>query len=137
MFSAFWNICQLTTPETTIRGVYLVINDSPRYTDRMARPKEFERRIQVRFPAETVSAMQKVVHDKEDRSDFIRAAVETEVAIRRMTGYEDLRGHLTANETIPDFCARAVKRAILQRKAALAEPEAGEPRPGEPDTAAE
>ncbi len=119
-----------------------MINGSPRYTGLMARPKEFERRIQVRFPAETVSAMQKVVHDKEDRSDFIRAAVETEVAIRRTAGYEDLCNHLTANETIPEFCARAVRRALLQRKAALAEPKAGEPipaepRPAEPDPAAE
>ena len=107
-----------------------MINDNPRYAGRMARPKEFERRIQVRFPAETVSAMQKVARDKEDRSDFVRAAVDTEIAIRQLDIYEDLRGHLMANETIHEFCAKAIKRAVLQRKAALAEPGPGEPAPG-------
>ncbi len=133
MLRVFLTTCQLPTPETHITGICLVINDTRRYTDLMARPKEFERRIQVRFPAKTISAMQTVVHDKEDRSDFIRAAVELEVAIRNLDVYEDLLGHLVANETIHEFCARAVKRAVLQRKAALAEPGIDTPTPGGAD----
>ncbi len=112
-------------------------NDT-RITDRrMARPKQFSDRTTLAFPPGTFAAVAKLIVPGEDKSDFIRAAVELEVAIRKLGIYEELRDHLTANETIPDFCARAVKRAVLQRKAALAETEAGEPRQAEPGPAAE
>jgi hypothetical protein len=112
-------------------------NDT-RITNRvMARPKQFSDRTTLAFPPGTFAAVANLTLPGEDKSDFIRAAVELEVAIRKLGIYEELRQHLTTNETVRDFCARAVKRAVLQRKAALAEPDPGAPILAEPDPAAE
>lgn len=71
----------------------------------------------------SLKAFLKDVHSllgkNEDRSDFLRQAAELEIAIRRLDIYPELQGYLTANETIADFCAKAVKRAILARIASL------------------
>jgi Arc/MetJ-type ribon-helix-helix transcriptional regulator len=90
---------------------------------RMARPKKFARRIMVRFPEETLAAIESVIGDTEDRSDFIRAAVELATAIRKIDVYDDLKAHLMASETIEDFCAKAVRQAVRRRKATLAKDE--------------
>jgi hypothetical protein len=58
--------------------------------------------------------------EREDRSDFVRIAVELETAIRSLDVYADLKAHLLANETVEDFCLKAITRALAQRKAALA-----------------
>lgn len=87
----------------------------------MTRPKKFARRIMVRFDDETLTALQRVIDDQEDRSDFVRAAVELETAIRSLDVYPDLKAHLLANESVEDFCAKAVRRAVQQRKATLAQ----------------
>lgn len=59
----------------------------------------------------------------EDKSDFIRAAVEKEIALRRSTAYEDLKAHLLINESIEEFCLKAIAKAVAQRKTALADAE--------------
>jgi len=100
-----------------------VVIGRPRYNVRMARPKKFARRIMVRFPEETLAAIESVIGDTEDRSDFIRAAVELATAIRKIDVYDDLKAHLMANETIEDFCAKAVRQAVRRRKATLAKDE--------------
>ena len=84
----------------------------------------------VRFPDETLAAIQSIIGDTEDRSDFIRAAVELATAIRKIDVYDDLKAHLMANETIEDFCAKAVRQAVRRRKATLARDEGdGEAEP--------
>lgn len=55
------------------------------------------------------------------KSDFIWAAVELKVSLRKSPGYEDLAAHLLANETVRDFCLKAILRAVAQRKVALAD----------------
>jgi hypothetical protein len=110
--------------DTAITDVYLVMSDTHRYSGRMARPKKFARRIMVRFDEETLAALQRVIGEREDRSDFVRAAVELETAIRRLDVYDDLKAHLLANESIKEFCAKAVRRAVQQRKATLAQEDA-------------
>jgi hypothetical protein len=87
----------------------------------MTRTKKFDRRIMVRFDDETLTAVQRVIDEQEDRSDFVRAAVELETAIRSLDVYSDLKAHLLANESVEDFCAKAVRRAVQQRKATLAQ----------------
>ena len=64
----------------------------------------------VRFDEETLAALQRVIGEGEDRSDFVRAAVELETAIRSLDVYADLKAHLLANESIEEFCAKAVRR---------------------------
>jgi hypothetical protein len=86
----------------------------------MARPKQFSDRTTLAFPPGTFAAVAAVEAPGEDRSDFIRAAVEWEVALRSLDGYDDLKAHLLANESIADFCLKAITRALAQRKAALA-----------------
>ena len=88
----------------------------PRYNVRMARPKKFARRIMVRFPDETLAAIQSIIGQNEDRSDFIRAAVELATAIRKIDVYHDLKAHLMANETIEDFCAKAYTKPFAAAK---------------------
>jgi Arc/MetJ-type ribon-helix-helix transcriptional regulator len=109
---------------TYVTDGYLVTSDTRRYSGRMARPKKFARRIMVRFDEETLAALQRVMGEREDRSDFVRAAVELETAIRSLDVYADLKAHLLANESVEDFCAKAVRRAVQQRKATLAQEDA-------------
>ncbi|HUA26383.1 MAG TPA: hypothetical protein VMA54_19790 [Steroidobacteraceae bacterium] len=108
----------------TITDGYLVMGDSRRYSGRMARPKKFARRIMVRFDEGTLAALQRVIGEREDRSDFVRSAVELETAIRSLDVYADLKAYLLANESIEEFCAKAVRRAVQQRKATLAQEDA-------------
>ena len=110
--------------ETCIIGSHLEMSDTHRYSGRMARPKKFARRIMVRFDEATLAALQRMIGEGEDRSDFVRAAVELETAIRSLDVYADLKAHLLANESIEEFCAKAVRRAVQQRKAALAQDDA-------------
>lgn len=91
---------------------------------RMARPKQFSDRTTLAFPPGTFASIADLIGTSEDKSDFIRAAVELELALRRLPAFEDLKAHLLQNETVADFCLKAVARAIAQRKAALAGDEA-------------
>lgn len=102
------------------RDVYLVAFDKPRYPDRMARPKKFAQRVLVALSEQTLAALRAVQGADEDRSDFIREAVDLEIAVRKLDVYADLRAHLLANESFADFCAKAVRRAVLNRKTSLA-----------------
>jgi hypothetical protein len=86
----------------------------------MARPKKFAERTVLSFPADTFDAITRLAGESEDRSAFIRTAVELEIALRSLDGYDDLKAHLLANESIADFCLKAITRAVAQRKAALA-----------------
>ncbi|MDD2860339.1 MAG: hypothetical protein PHI71_04605 [Acidiphilium sp.] len=55
------------------------------------------------------------VSNGEDRSDFIRASALLLVAVRNTGVLETLSAHLMANETLENFCANAVHRAVLHR----------------------
>lgn len=94
----------------------------------MARPKQFSDRTTLAFPPGTFAAVASVTSATEDKSDFIRAAVEMELSLRQSPGYKDLVAHLLANETVQDFCLKAILRAAAQRKAALADD--GSQQPG-------
>lgn len=98
---------------------------------RMARPKQFSDRTTLAFPPGTFAAIEDVTGQDEDRSDLIRAAVEREVALRRSAFYVDLKAHLLANESIGDFCLKAIAKAVAQRKAALADDELSPSSPAE------
>jgi hypothetical protein len=87
----------------------------------MARPKKFSERTVLAFPADTFAKIARLAHDGEDRSSFIRSAVELEIAVRSLDGYAGLKDVLTGKETVYDFCAKAVRRALTQRIAALAD----------------
>ncbi len=103
-----------------LRDAYLVPFNKPRYPDRMARPKKFAQRVLVALSEQTLAALRAVQGTDEDRSDFIREAVDLEIAIRKLDVYPDLRAHLLANESFADFCGKAVRRAVLNRKTSLA-----------------
>jgi phosphopantothenate synthetase len=92
----------------------------------MSRPKKFAERTVVAFPADTFAEIAKLSLEGEDRTDFIRAAVELEASIRALDIYPDLRSHLMANETVADFCIKAIRKAVAQRKRALSENAADE-----------
>ncbi|MDD2861655.1 MAG: hypothetical protein PHI71_11390 [Acidiphilium sp.] len=87
----------------------------------MARPKKFARRTLVRLTESQIKEIGEVLDEREDRSDFLREAADLEIAIRRLDVYRDLIGHLTTHETLIDFCAKAVRQAVLKRVAALSE----------------
>ena len=87
---------------------------------RMARPKQFSDRTTLAFPPGTFAAIAQLIASEDDRSDFIRSAVDLAVAIKRLPTFAGLQAHLLANETIEDFCLKAVARAIAHRKAILA-----------------
>lgn len=87
---------------------------------RMARPKLFSDRTTLAFPPGTFAAVATVTAQNEDRSDFIRTAVEWEIALRQSPAYAELKTLLLANETAHEFCLKAILRAVAQRKAALA-----------------
>lgn len=89
----------------------------------MARLKKFSERTVLAFPPDTFSAIAELAHNAEDRSEFIREAVELEIGLRRLPDYPDLKRHLLVNESVIDFCLRAISRAVQQRKAALASEE--------------
>lgn len=96
---------------------------------RMARPKQFSDRTTLAFPPGTFTAIEGVIEQGEDRSDLIRGAVEKEVALRRSAFYADLTSHLLVNESIEEFCLKAIAKAVAQRKAAVA---GDEPTPDNP-----
>jgi hypothetical protein len=56
-----------------------VVSDSPR---RMGRPPLWSENMQARFAAGTFARIAKVLKDREDRTDFIREAVEQELKRR-------------------------------------------------------
>jgi hypothetical protein len=87
----------------------------------MARPKKFAQRVLVALSEQTIAALRAVQSPDEDRSDCIREAVEKEIAIRNLDIYPEIRENLLTNESITDFCAKAVRRALQQRKSALAQ----------------
>lgn len=91
------------------------------YKQRMARPKIFDRRIIVRFDDTTLTQIEGLAHAGEDRSAFIRAAVELETAIRRAVPYDDLNRILTGEETLHEFCVQAIRRHIERRKRLIAD----------------
>jgi len=99
----------------------LMIADTRHTNLRMARPKQFSDRTTLAFPPGTFTAIAAVTTATEDKSDFIRAAVELELSLRQSPGYKDLVAHLLANETVHDFCMKAILRAVAQRKAALSD----------------
>jgi len=101
----------------------------------MARPKKFVQRVMVALSEQTIAAIRAVQRPDEDRTDCIREAIELEIAIRKLDVYQDLKAHLLTNESVSEFCAKAVRRAVLNRKTSLAS-ESG-PGAGEPDAAAE
>jgi len=86
----------------------------------MPRPKQFADRATLAFPPGTFAKIAEVIAAEEDRSDFVRAAVEGAISLRRSPAYADLKAHLLANETVEEFCLKAIARAVAQRKAALA-----------------
>lgn len=96
----------------------------------MARPKQFSDRMTLAFPPGTFSEIAALTSEGEDRSDFIRGAVEMELALRRSESYAELKAHLLANESVTDFCLKAILRAVAQRKAALAGEVQGNPGGG-------
>lgn len=71
--------------------------------------------ITLRLPTAALAAITDLLADREDRSDFLREATELEIAIRSLDVYPELLGYLTANESLADFCARAVRQAAEQR----------------------
>jgi hypothetical protein len=86
----------------------------------MARQKKFSEQMMTIFPPNTFAVIARLAEDGEDRSTFIRSAVEREIALRSLECFADLKAYLLANETIGDFCLKAIRRAVAQRKAALA-----------------
>lgn len=91
---------------------------------RMARPKQFSDRTTMAFPPGTFAAIEEAIKPGEDRSDLIRAAVGWEVMLRRSAIYGDLTVHLLVNESIEDFCLKAIAKAVAQRKTALSREDA-------------
>jgi hypothetical protein len=85
-------------------------------------------RVVVRLTRSALREIHGMIAEREDRSDFLREAAELEIAIRRLDIYPALMGNLTANETFTDFCAKAVRQAVLKRVAALSDMEEIDPR---------
>ena len=73
-----------------------------------------------RFLKGTFARIDTVLSPDEDRASFIRNAVESEIARRDQDFYSDLKRHLLVGESELDFCLNAVRRAVQDRKAALA-----------------
>ena len=85
------------------------------YNRRMGRGKMDARAINVLLPTVALAAIPDLLREREDRSEFLREAVELEIAIRSLDVYPELLGYLTANESLADFCARAVRQAAQRR----------------------
>lgn len=83
--------------------------------------------VNFRIPDEEHEIIPNLLADHEERSGFLRAATTLEIAIRSLAVYPKLLRCLTANETIADFCARAVRVAAERRIAALRRADAGPP----------
>lgn len=94
----------------------------------MARPKKLRERMIIGFTPDTSAAIARLVEGNEDRSTFIRGAVERETALRNLDCFAALKASLLAHETIGDFCLKAISRAVARRKTALAgeKPDAGQ-----------
>ena len=90
-------------------------------TRSMARPKRFAEMTMARFPDGTFADIDAVLLPDEDRASFIRNAVESEIARRSQDFYADLRQYLLVGEGELDFCLNAIRRAVQERKTALAE----------------
>ena len=121
----------ITGARIALSDTSLMIPDTRHRKLPMARPKQFSDRTTLAFPPGTFAAIEGVTGQDEDRSDLIRAAVEREVALRRSAFYADLKVHLLVNESIGDFCLKAIARAVAQRKAAVADDELSPDRPAE------
>jgi hypothetical protein len=89
------------------------------YNPSMARPKKFAERTVMAFPERTFERIASHIEPNEDRTDFIRHAVQIELALRSADFYADLKRFLLADEDALDFCIDAIRRAVLQRKAAI------------------
>ena len=85
------------------------------YNLRMGRRKMDARAINVLLPTVALAAISDLLREREDRSEFLREAVELEIAIRSLDVYPELLGYLTANESLAEFCARAVRQAAQRR----------------------
>ena len=85
------------------------------YNRRMGRRKMDARAINVLLPTVALAAIPDLLREREDRSEFLREAVELEIAIRSLDVYPELLGYLTANESLAEFCARAVRQAAQRR----------------------
>ena len=85
------------------------------YNRRMGRRKMDARAINVLLPTVALAAIPGLLREREDRSEFLREAVELEIAIRSLDVYPELLGYLTANESLAEFCARAVRQAAQRR----------------------
>lgn len=90
------------------------------YKRRMARPKKYAERTVVAFAEGTFDAIAQALASSEDRSDFVRDAVALTLAVRTSDFYADLRRYLLSEETLAEFCASAIRRAVQERKTALA-----------------
>lgn len=60
----------------------LLVSDIPR---RMGRKKQWAEDMQARFPEGTFDRIAALLEGKEDRTDFVRAAVEREIKRRERT----------------------------------------------------
>lgn len=98
-------------------------NRKRRYNRTMAYSKKFDQRIMVRFKDETLARIQSQLQGREDRSEYIREAVEVLAAIRDGNTWSDLTGILIASEKPDEFIAKAVKKAIKRRLANLDDPD--------------
>ena len=53
---------------------------------KMGRPRQWQEDMQARFPAGTFKRIEAVLAEDEDRTDFVRAAVERELKRRERVG---------------------------------------------------
>lgn len=89
------------------------------YKTDMGRPKKFTERTVVAFPEGAFERIAAAAEPFEDRTDFIRGAVDKELALRRADFYEDLKRYLLGHENAVDFCLDAIREAVGRRKAAI------------------
>ncbi|MDD2765499.1 MAG: hypothetical protein PHE83_16175 [Opitutaceae bacterium] len=82
----------------------------------MARPKRLTVETTLRLDAGTVERLDKALGDGENRSQFIRAAIEDAIALREVGLPGDAREVLFANESLIEFCASAIRRLIEARR---------------------
>jgi hypothetical protein len=91
------------------------------YKSLMGRPKKFAERTVVAFQERSFERIAAAAEPFEDRTDFIRGAVEKELGLRQSDFYDDLKRYLLANENAVDFCLDAIRDAVARRKAAILE----------------
>jgi hypothetical protein len=68
----------------TNRKNYIRHKNSCQLCDAMGRKKRWAEDMQARFPRGTFARIQAVLRDQEDRTDFVREAVERELKRRHM-----------------------------------------------------